>query len=106
MKLVLCNCPPAVSQELAKSLVNRQLAACVNISQPIQSVYRWEGEVCQEEECTLIIKCAEDTVRRLVAILADEHPYDVPEILVTEVNLALSHAPYVDWVRAECVASQ
>ena len=106
MKLVFSNCPVEVSKELAKSLVTQKLAACVNISQPIQSIYVWEGDVCQEEECTLIIKCAAERVPDLLTALTAQHPYDVPEILVVDVDLEHSHRPYVDWVRAESAPIQ
>ena len=102
MKLILCNCPPSESKTLASLLVERRLAACVNISAPVQSLYFWEGAICEEEECTLIIKADADSVPLLVTTLRDAHPYDVPEIIVFDVDTSLSDDDYVAWVRASC----
>ncbi len=106
MKLVFCNCPIQMSKTIAHTLVTRKLAACVNISGPITSVYVWEGRVCEEEECTLLIKCAEARTPALVAALSEVHPYDVPEILVVGVDPTMSYKPYLDWVRSECTSDQ
>lgn len=106
MRLVFCNCPPEASQALARDLVTRKLAACVNVSHPVQSVYAWDGAVCEEEECTLVIKVSEEGLSDVVNTLAAEHPYDVPEILVIDVDVSQSHLPYVEWVRSECRSAQ
>ena len=102
MKLILCNCTPSKSRSLASLLVEQRLAACVNISSPVQSFYTWEGAVCEEEECTLFIKAGAESVPSLITTLRDVHPYDVPEIIVLDVDTSLSDADYVAWVRASC----
>jgi periplasmic divalent cation tolerance protein len=90
--------PPALSALLAKSLLEKNLAACVNIL-PVRSLYRWKGESCDDEEHLLIIKtrrgCADAVIRALKA----EHPYELPEIIVLPVSTG--YLPYLDWVYQE-----
>jgi periplasmic divalent cation tolerance protein len=83
---------------LARALVDERLAACVNVLPPMQSIYRWEGQVEQTSEHQLIIKTSSERVEALKARLAQLHPYDVPEILVLPV--ADGANTYLDWVLA------
>lgn len=100
MRVVLCNCPPEAAPGLARALVERRLAACVNIVPGVRSIYRWKGEVVEDSESTLLVKTAADAVEALRAALIELHPYQVPEVVVLDVDSNASHAPYVDWVRA------
>ncbi len=99
MRVVLCNCPPEAAPTIARALVDRRLAACVNLIPNVRSVYRWQGEICDDAETTLLIKSAVDPAK-LEAAIAELHPYDVPEILALEIDETHSHAPYLEWVRA------
>ena len=90
--------PPAQSAALARSLLEKNLVACVNIT-PVRSLYRWKGECCDEEEHLLIIKTRRDLADAVVRALRAEHPYEVPEIIVLPV--IAGHPPYLDWVYAE-----
>ncbi len=98
MRVVLCNCPPAEAERIARTLVESGLAACVNLSE-IQSVYRWKGELCVEPESTLWIKVGADGLAALRTKLEEIHPYELPEIVVLPVDIAESFGPYVEWVR-------
>lgn len=100
MRIVLTNIAPKDAGVLARRLVRDRLAACVNLL-PVRSVYRWEGAVQEEEEATLLIKVSEAGLTRLVTALEELHPYDVPEIVVLEVDVERSLDAYVDWVREE-----
>lgn len=99
MRIVLCNAPAAEAEALAETLVVEQLAACVNLM-PVQSIYRWAGELQREQEVTLVIKVASSQVELLRQRVVELHSYDVPEVVVLEVDVARSHAPYVAWVRS------
>jgi periplasmic divalent cation tolerance protein len=101
VKLLLTNISPDAAGPLARTLVEERLAACVNLL-PIRSVYRWDGAICDEAETTLLMKVPADGVERAVARVRELHPYRLPEILVLPVDVSLSHAPYVAWVRSEC----
>ena len=100
MKLILTNVPPDQATSVAKTLVDEKLAACVNIL-PIQSVYRWEGEICEEEERTLFIKTSANTVAQLKDRLQNLHPYELPEIIGFDVSTKDSLMEYIRWVEDE-----
>lgn len=85
------------AQSLATSLVDRNLAACVQILGPMTSVYAWQGQTQQGDEWLLLIKTTEAAFDDLVAVIRAEHSYEVPEILGVPVTHAL--AEYADWVR-------
>jgi len=99
MRVMLCNCPPDAAPALARALVESGLAACVNAIPGVKSWYRWQGELVEDSESTLLIKTAAERVDALRELIVDRHPYDVPEVVVLDVDVAASHAPYVDWVR-------
>ena len=98
MKIILCNCPPTHAADIARSVVEKRLAACVNLISGVRSIYRWQGETCDEHEDTLLIKTGADTVEALCELLDEIHPYDVPEILVLGIDEAASSSKYVSWV--------
>jgi periplasmic divalent cation tolerance protein len=97
--LVLCNCPPAVGPALARALVEARVAACVNVSAAVQSVYRWKGALESDAEVTLFIKLPAENMPRLRELIAREHPYELPELLAFPADPALSSAAYQAWVR-------
>jgi len=97
MKIILTNLPPDHATRVASALVKEKLAACVNIL-PIQSIYRWKGEVCEEEERTLLIKTSDSTVPQLKKRILELHPYDLPEIVGLDISQEDSHMEYLQWV--------
>jgi len=66
---------------LARSLVERNLAACVQLTDGIQSIYRWDGVVCEEQEVLLSAKTTKAKWPEVSAFIQSTHPYDLPEIL-------------------------
>lgn len=90
-------CPPDRADALASALVDERLAACVNITAPVTSVYRWQGEVARDDERLLIIKTTMGRREAMAARLLELHPYDVPELLFMPVG---GSGPYLEWVRA------
>lgn len=86
-------------EELARTLVEERLAACVNVHAPMVSIYRWRGQVEREGERQLVIKTARARLPALEARLKALHAYEIPELLVIPVESG-SEA-YVGWVRAE-----
>ena len=94
--VVLVTCPPDGAAELARAVVSDQLAACANILSGVRSIYRWKGEICDDEEALLVIKTRASLFERLRARMATLHPYDVPEIIA--LPLTAGHAPYLDWI--------
>jgi periplasmic divalent cation tolerance protein len=99
--IVLCTCPDQQTAEhLASALVERQLAACVNILPGIRSFYRWEGRLQQDDEIQLVIKASQKTWPRLEQFIQQQHPYEVPEILAIPVTAGLPD--YLKWLEDAC----
>lgn len=98
--LVLTNLPDRASAErLAESLVERHLAACVNILAPCRSVYRWKGALQQDEEYPLLAKTSAERYPALEAAIHEAHPYELPEIIAVPIERGLP--AYLAWVEAE-----
>jgi periplasmic divalent cation tolerance protein len=84
------------SGQLARTLVEERLAACVNLYSPMSSVYRWKGEVEHAGERQLVIKTTRDRLHALEARLAALHSYELPEFVVVAVEGGSS--AYLAWV--------
>jgi periplasmic divalent cation tolerance protein len=69
------------AKKIARHLVDSNLAACVNISQPIRSVYRWEGKIADEKEYLLLIKTVRDLFNEIKSAISRIHSYHTPEIV-------------------------
>ncbi len=96
MRVVLCTAPPERAPELARTLVERRLAACVNLIPGVRSVYRWKDEVQDDAETLMVIKTGEARIADLVAAVPGLHPYEVPEVIA--LGVLERHAPYAAWV--------
>lgn len=98
--LVVTNLPDRDSaMELARSVISKRLAACVNVLNGCSSVYRWQDQIQTDSEVPVLIKtCAGRFAALRDAILA-VHPYDLPEIIA--VPIEQGHEPYLEWVRSE-----
>ncbi|ELY88454.1 divalent-cation tolerance protein CutA [Natrinema altunense] len=77
MPTVYITAPPEAADELAETLVEERLAACVN-RLSTTSTYRWEGELHRDDEVVLLAKTTDDAYDALVDRVRDSHPYDVP----------------------------
>jgi periplasmic divalent cation tolerance protein len=98
--LVLTNLPDrAAAQRLADLVVEKRLAACVNILAPCRSVYRWKGAVQHDEEHPILIKTTAERYPELEKALRAEHPYELPEIVAVPVERGLP--AYLEWVAGE-----
>lgn len=99
ISVVMMTAPdPEKAAVIARCLVEEQLAACVNLVPQVRSIYRWQGEVCDEPEVLLIAKTPSTRVEALRCRVLELHPYTTPEVL--ELGVVGGHAPYLDWVRA------
>ncbi len=84
---------------LGRTLVEERLIACLNVVDRVTSIYRWEGEVCEELEALGILKTTAARSEAVERRIRELHPYDVPEVLF--LTLSSGSAPYLDWVAAE-----
>ena len=89
----------ARTDELAKTLVDERLAACVNVHAPMTSTYRWKGKVERDPERQLVIKTTRARVAALEARLRTLHPYELPEFIVLSVESGSD--AYLRWVADE-----
>lgn len=86
------------ADKLATALVERNLAACVNLVGPIQSIYRWQGAIERSAEFLLIIKTGNDRLADLQNAIEELHSYDTPEFLVF--STAGASDRYTQWLLA------
>ena len=81
---------------IANSLVSEQLAACVNIIERIESVYRWEGKIVQDSESLLIIKTTDGRYDNLERRVKQLHSYSTPEVIAIKIERGSSE--YLKWL--------
>jgi len=99
-RIVLTTAPDEeVARSLARGLVERRLAACVNVLPRVTSVFRWEGELREEGEVLLVVKSTAARVEEIEAWLVEAHPYDVPECV--SLAAASVEARYLKWLEGE-----
>ena len=84
------------ARTIAHALVERQLAACVNIVSQVESVYRWKGEVETATEFLLVIKTTAGAFDRLRAALVELHSYEIPEFI--EISVSDGSEAYLNWI--------
>lgn len=100
IRIVLCTLPSAeTARQIGTLLVEKQLAACVNLIPAVESIYRWQGKVEQAAETLAIFKTSAAAYPAFEKALADLHPYDVPEIVTIE-PCAVAET-YAAWVAGE-----
>ena len=83
---------------IARGLVERRLAACVNIVGPMCSIYRWDGKICEEGEKLLVIKTRPRLFDRVTEAIGELHTYEVPEVVM--LPLSAVSASYGAWLAA------
>lgn len=102
--VVLCTLPDQESAaRIAGTLVEEQLAACVNIVPGLVSIYRWEGAVQQDNEVLLLIKTIAAVYPQLEQRVRTLHPYELPEIIA--VPLQTGQADYIQWINNSLIPS-
>lgn len=97
---VFTNLPDRESaMALARDLVDKRLAACVNVLGEITSLYRWEGRVATDSEVAVLIKTRKPLYERIEQAIVALHPYELPEIVAVPIVRGLP--AYLQWVVAE-----
>lgn len=73
------------AEQIAAELVSRRLAACVQVSGPIVSTFRWQGKVETTDEWTCVIKTDRAHMSEIQRVFESIHPYEVPEVIATPI---------------------
>ena len=82
---------------IARELVARRLAACVNVVPGMRSVYRWQGKICRDTEYLLMVKTLSEEFEAVAAAIRELHSYELPEILAFEVGFGDDR--FLGWIR-------
>ena len=81
---------------IAREIVARRQAACVNIVPGIRSIYRWKGKICKDGELLLLAKTLEGEFEGIAATIRELHSYELPEILSFVVTRG--EQGFLDWI--------
>jgi periplasmic divalent cation tolerance protein len=92
------------AEEIARALVERRLAACVQMIGPVTSTFRWQGQIDTAEEWLCLAKTRSELYAEVEAAIRAVHTYEVPEILA--VPVIAGHGPYLNWMRSELQGSR
>lgn len=90
---------PDEGEAIARKVVRAKLAACVNIIAGVRSIFNWQGEICEEAECQLVIKSTIKGFDRLAKMIKEAHSYDVPEIIA--LPIVTGAADYLAWLSGQ-----
>jgi len=99
-RVVLSTVPnEQVGEKIARALLEENLVACVNMVPGVRSLYRWQGNIQDEQEHLLVIKTRTDRYERVEQRLRELHPYEVCEVVAFDV--IAGSKTYLDWILAE-----
>ena len=102
--LVLCTTDtPDLARDIASALVEAREAACVSIVPAVRSIYLWQGEICDEQECILVVKSTAENFEAVRSRIRLLHTYKIPEIIA--VPIAAGDPSYLAWLRS-CLAKE
>ena len=88
-----------VGEKIAKALLDKKLAACVNLISPIHSLYIWDGNINADEEVLLVVKTRTELFTdQLIPAVKAVHPYEVPEIIA--LPIVMGSSDYLQWIEA------
>lgn len=87
------------AEQLARLLLEKRLAGCVQILGPMQSIYRWQGQIEQAEEFLCLIKSHAECYAEIERLIKAQHSYQLPQIVVHPLKSGSSE--YLDWLRQE-----
>jgi periplasmic divalent cation tolerance protein len=86
------------AKSIGRALVEENLAACANIIDGMQSIYKWKGEIQEEEECILIVKTHYSRVKKVTRRVKELHSYDCPCVISISLAENEGNSEYLDWL--------
>ena len=89
----------AEARSIARALVEERLAACANIIQGMESIYRWKGEITSSGEVVLIVKTTHSLAQACAGRIRERHSYEIPCVLPFDIDGV--NNPFADWVSGE-----
>lgn len=89
------------ANDLAEEIIKSKTAACVSLLPGVTSIYYWQGNIERASEILLLIKLPKGKLPCLTRIIAEQHPYETPELLV--INTDGVAKPYLEWVQSSCL---
>jgi periplasmic divalent cation tolerance protein len=95
-RITYITAPAEVAERIANTLVEENLATCVNIVDKVTSIYRWEGQVERATEALLLVKGTAEQTEPMISRVREIHPYEVPEIL--SIDIVAGNKDYLDWL--------
>ena len=87
------------AKRIGSALVNKKLAACVNIVPGMRSIYRWQGKVNEDDECIMLVKVPRDNADAVIENIKEMHSYEVPCVVMIPIIHGLPE--YLDWIMNE-----
>lgn len=87
------------AERLGRIIVESRLAACTNVLNGIQSIFRWENKISVENECLMLVKTTLERYPELETVIRRHHSYSIPEIIA--LPIIAGSAPYLEWIRDE-----
>ncbi|HDP99850.1 MAG TPA: divalent-cation tolerance protein CutA [bacterium] len=89
------------AEQISWILIKKQLVACVNIISPVKSLFRWKGELCQENETVMLLKALRKNFDSIQREIKSAHSYENPEIIALPIILGAED--YLNWIKTESV---
>ena len=102
MSYCIVNCTTSNKKnatEIAKTLIESKLAACVNIIPHVISIYTWENNICEGEEFLMVIKTQKKLFKKVESVILEKHEYEIPEIIATSIEKG--NDKYLKWIKTE-----
>ena len=97
--VVLITCPPDKAEKIARTILERRLAASVNMITDVSSSYWWRNSINSSKETLLLAKTRIDAFGELEMMVRKMHPYEVPQIIL--LPIATGNRNYLDWIDKE-----
>lgn len=88
------------AKKIGRALIEENLAACANIIDGMESIYKWKGEIQEDNECVLIIKTHYSRVNKVTRRVKEMHSYECPCVISITLAENEGNEDYLDWLEA------